>query len=1388
MIKDRKIYCCFLILLVFNPVFINLSSIRSNKESSINFSNQISSSSNSSYWLNDSLEFRKKIYLSLDSSELNPIFEWNLSLNDLLAEQNILGQANEYSFDLVQTNVDGEYLQSIPFELIYLNHSVFLDPSLDSNSDGLSDDFAVMGCSKKNSIGDSISTVLNQDYGFYITPNFHSNEKSQSVWINWTETMQDENPQYEGDESVFLGKDNTNILLNENSYLDFWYKIENIDARLYFSYTYELSNQVNISNNGYYNGWHIFKFYNGGKVGQWIHFRKNLYNIIKNNGFYENDPDKFKPNRPHDIDSVIRLKNFKFHLYDYPNTINTGYSVASFSPVAFFNNTLTLRWQYPGLMLDTTDYYFQLYFSKKDTIDTIYYDRNQNLTGTNYIIPNNFEIKTSEWNGEGHSFLHLNDSQFNLWSAPSSYKIYKDQCAPVSMREYIKIAAAKNEVESFQLIINAKTDLSNINIYFRDFELFESDALIGDESISSNSFRRNLVDWVNITIPTYFQGEVGFWPDPLPNFTTFELTTGQCQPIWISVRPPENVKAGIYAGDIILSSSSFIKEIPVRLEVFDFILNNDTNLRSAWQINIWETRKYHAVSSEPDIQQVVDQYNHFFKYLRIEPQNNYDTYSIPVEFHDSQLSISNGYYTLRVHYDTPDIFEIYMDDLYLGRFCTHITQYENGYGYPSIDHIKSYKINSGPIITSGTITAIKNETSSVHNRKFEIEFSFRFIANTPFFQVRTTRIKNIDTFTYNITSYSMKTHPELDQNSGNDVANNFVLPPEQYSFWYDPTGYIGAIENSSSDYYFNYYYSGGYHSDAWRTLNNYTLSPNEEYLSPNDPFLTIIGNNTSNLADIESQFLKSFNHLKNPLQINIGSVHTNHNYYYNNTIWTHYYPISLTETAGITRNDALVQIKLNNFSDLNLSSINLNATRLVNPNAMADNNIAESGGHYSIFQIDDSDFSGDITLNDCLYFQTNLNSLDNITYFLYFSEDNAIEMPDYSSESPMMYREDLLPHAEIDFSKFEEWGKKYLDELNFQSFRLPIDPIYSKWERIWETIDDYPVFSIGFNSSFISYIKEICLKLRENGWLDKAYYYIHDEPKIFQYINITKAAELVRQADPDLKILTTEQPEQAIEDAVDIWVPLTYRHDVAKAKEQVELGKESWWYCCAEPQSPYANYFIDEFGINHRMWFWSTYIHNITGVLYWGVNFYSHNPWDGPITESTIINNKYIANGDGYLFYPPDKNGIPGTPMICPPISSQRAELIREGIEDYDYFYLLRNLYSEVKKLNNSKYENLLSVTAQIFEDLWDMAGDITDFEQDIKEILEFRLETAHLIGKLWRIQFPESVPKDYPKNYPIQYFILSFCIPCITTCIITISLFKLIKRIRTRKSKLKLI
>ena len=109
------------------------------------------------------------------------------------------------------------------------------------------------------------------------------------------------------------------------------------------------------------------------------------------------------------------------------------------------------------------------------------------------------------------------------------------------------------------------------------------------------------------------------------------------------------------------------------------------------------------------------------------------------------------------------------------------------------------------------------------------------------------------------------------------------------------------------------------------------------------------------------------------------------------------------------------------------------------------------------------------------------------------------------------------------------------------------------------------------------------------------------------------------------------------------------------------------------------------------------------------------------------------GNGDGRFVYPPlaAASGNPSEPVVEGPVDSIRWEMLRDGIEDYEYLVMLRKLIEEKKaKISERKrreYLGLLEVPESITEDM-------THFTKEAGAIEKQREKIARAIEELSRL------------------------------------------------------
>ncbi len=164
------------------------------------------------------------------------------------------------------------------------------------------------------------------------------------------------------------------------------------------------------------------------------------------------------------------------------------------------------------------------------------------------------------------------------------------------------------------------------------------------------------------------------------------------------------------------------------------------------------------------------------------------------------------------------------------------------------------------------------------------------------------------------------------------------------------------------------------------------------------------------------------------------------------------------------------------------------------------------------------------------------------------------------------------------------------------------------------------------------------------------------------------------QAIPSIIALSDGKTDASIAAGVDTYCPKFDFYDTAENRAMFDdQWKGKWFYGCIGPRAPYPTYHTEDTIISARSVGWMMSEYDVVGNLYWAVAVYSQ--WDG--TAYQPIDDYYTGdaerfnrvNGDGYLFYPGAHYGIFG------PVGSLRLEAIRDGNEDYELLYDLKEAY-----------------------------------------------------------------------------------------------------------------
>jgi hypothetical protein len=187
--------------------------------------------------------------------------------------------------------------------------------------------------------------------------------------------------------------------------------------------------------------------------------------------------------------------------------------------------------------------------------------------------------------------------------------------------------------------------------------------------------------------------------------------------------------------------------------------------------------------------------------------------------------------------------------------------------------------------------------------------------------------------------------------------------------------------------------------------------------------------------------------------------------------------------------------------------------------------------------------------------------------------------------------------------------------------------------------------------------------LRQKGWLNKTWFHVQDEPAVHNALSWIEFSGFIHQYGPDLTRMDAIETTYLLND-IEIAVPkldhfATWFDLYSKWQQK---GNELWFYTVGIYQgSLFPNKTIDVPLMDCRIMHWLNYKYDATGYLHWGWNQWNENPYK----------DAGMHIGDGWHVYP-SKDGV---------LNSLRWEEMRNGIQDYEYFWMLEN---KIKNLRDS--------------------------------------------------------------------------------------------------------
>ena len=336
----------------------------------------------------------------------------------------------------------------------------------------------------------------------------------------------------------------------------------------------------------------------------------------------------------------------------------------------------------------------------------------------------------------------------------------------------------------------------------------------------------------------------------------------------------------------------------------------------------------------------------------------------------------------------------------------------------------------------------------------------------------------------------------------------------------------------------------------------------------------------------------------------------------------------------------------------------------------------------------------------------------------------------------------LTAEPQFDWSAWDVAMEKAFREYRFNTVKINVEGLGAGTfhSRCNPSYMGYSPTNEAYHVLMSKYLGGIEAHLREKGWLDKAYVYWFDEPAPRDYEFVMEGFRTLKRHAPGIRRMLTEQPEPELVGGPNLWCTLTPRLHSAEEPRCRAAGDHFWWYVCCAPKKPYVTEFIDHPGVEMRLWSWQTWKENVHGLLIWQTTYWTsdsaypdglQNPYEDPMSwvssYSTPKGVKIVwGNGDGRLIYPPPTaaDGRSATPVMDDPVPSFRLEMLGDGIEDYEYFAMLKRNLATASEEDKATYSPLLSVPETVTKTM-------TDFSVDPEPLESYRVRLARALERL---------------------------------------------------------
>ncbi len=340
---------------------------------------------------------------------------------------------------------------------------------------------------------------------------------------------------------------------------------------------------------------------------------------------------------------------------------------------------------------------------------------------------------------------------------------------------------------------------------------------------------------------------------------------------------------------------------------------------------------------------------------------------------------------------------------------------------------------------------------------------------------------------------------------------------------------------------------------------------------------------------------------------------------------------------------------------------------------------------------------------------------------------------DFRPEPRFEYRDGQV---HVDTAEWDNTARYCLEDLHMSVFYTPWQFYALGWAHPPKPLFGLEPFTDTYDRAFRSMYAQFMGHLRQKGWHDKVVYYVSDEPDLTDEAveqNLARVCRLAQSADPTVPIYSsTWRHKPAWNGLITQWgIGPHGSFPVDKMRERLAAGDQLWFttdgHMCSD-----TPYLAIERLLPHLC-----FRYGVSGYEFWGVSWWTYDPWEQG--WHTFIRQSHdgktyrwvrYPNGDGFLTYPGDRFGRDHA------LSTIRLEQVREGLEDYEYLYMLKDLIAKTPKSDDRDVAESVLGEAQTLVTIPNEGGlRSTALMPDPDVVLMIRERVAEQITQLARFQ-----------------------------------------------------